>query len=301
MPILMRAKVKFNGKMFAYALAINLSSGGMLLGATPTLGVGSRCDVILLGRNETPLSGHVVRSNASGVAIKFAQPVDASIVQSPAPKVDLLHLAQNPYIGGHVGRLGPVPLPDLTSIADVTLACLIGLLALPALLLGLLWVLGVDWGNPIFTQMRIGKNGKVFKIFKLRTMYRKTQSQDAHFCQKNDSRIIFGGHLLRKLRIDELPQLFNILLGDMALVGPRPEQEFFVNTYTETISSYNLRHVIKPGLTGLAQIRLGYVDSSPGTLNKLRYDLIYIRNRNIKTWLFVVFGTVKTVLCFGGR
>jgi lipopolysaccharide/colanic/teichoic acid biosynthesis glycosyltransferase len=184
---------------------------------------------------------------------------------------------------------------DLIKVVDYAAALGLAILTLPILVLSLFWVMLTDGGNPFFTQMRIGLHGKPFRIFKIRTMHHDRHGKP-RFCAQEDDRILPGGQLLRKTRIDELPQLFNVLRGDMALVGPRPEQPAFVESFIKEIPGYADRHGIKPGITGLAQITQGYVDSLDGTRHKLDYDLLYIRNRSLGLWCSVVLGTVRVVL-----
>jgi len=197
---------------------------------------------------------------------------------------------------------GNQPKPfDATTVADYILTVVLLVLSSPVLLLSVAWVTIVDFGNPFFIQHRVGLNGKSFEIIKLRTMEQNPGENVTEFCKKGDKRIIFGGHFLRKSRIDEIPQFLNVLLGDMALVGPRPEQARFVSEFKESIKDYDLRHLHKPGITGLAQIRQGYVDDCSGTKKKLKYDLLYIKKRNFKTWLYVVTKTVEVVIRRVGR
>ena len=118
----------------------------------------------------------------------------------------------------------------------------------------------------------------------------------AVWATRNDSRITGFGRLLRKTRIDELPQLWNVLRGDMSLVGPRPERPEFVTGLTKQIPFYGQRHMVKPGVTGWAQVSYSYADSVESTLEKLQYDLFYIKNLSLTLDFFILFKTVKTVL-----
>lgn len=185
--------------------------------------------------------------------------------------------------------------PDPLMLVDTAATLLLAVLTLPILLASLAWIALVDRGNPLFTQVRIGRHGKPFKIYKIRTMQDDRQGC-ARFCAHGDERILPGGRLLRRTRIDEIPQLFNVLRGDMALVGPRPEQPDFVATFARAIPRYDERHAVLPGITGLAQIAQGYVDSVNGTRHKLKYDLLFIRKRSLGLWCYVVLGTVRVVL-----
>jgi len=184
---------------------------------------------------------------------------------------------------------------DLVYLMDFFTAFALLILTLPILALSLLWVALVDWGNPIFTQTRIGQHGKPFRIFKVRSM-RVDRHGRARFCAQEDVRIFPGGRFLRKTRIDELPQLFNVLIGDMSLVGPRPEQSDFVKSFLKEIPRYSERFDVKPGITGLAQVNQGYVDSLRGTRIKLKYDLFSIKKRSTSLWINIIVKTMRVVV-----
>ncbi|NHM06396.1 exopolysaccharide biosynthesis polyprenyl glycosylphosphotransferase [Flavobacterium sp. CYK-4] len=173
-----------------------------------------------------------------------------------------------------------------------------GILLLPIILIGNL--LG-NRGSLFYTQERIGKNGVPFKILKLRTMIKNAESNGAVFTTSNDSRITTFGKILRKSRIDEMPQFLNILKGDMAVIGPRPERQVFVNEIAEVMPFYETRHVIKPGLTGWAQVNYSYGETIEDSLIKLQYDLYYIKHRSIFLDINIVLKTFSTVLFYRGQ
>ena len=164
--------------------------------------------------------------------------------------------------------------------------------------LGLLVALAVKIDSPgpaIYSQIRTGLHGKPFRIYKFRSMRFEPLAQ-AQFAQKNDPRITRLGHFIRKTRLDEIPQLWNILRGDMSLIGPRPEQEKFVQQFAEQIPSYPYRHLVRPGLTGWAQVQQGYAASADETVVKLSYDLYYVTHYSLAMDLLIVLKTIKTVL-----
>lgn len=174
----------------------------------------------------------------------------------------------------------------------------VGLCLLPLILLGN--AIG-NRGKLFYTQIRIGKNGEEFRILKFRTMVKNAESAGAVFAVTNDSRITPFGKFLRKSRIDEFPQFVNILLGHMAVIGPRPERPVFVNEIAEVMPFYQTRHVIKPGLTGWAQVNYSYGDSINDSLIKLQYDLYYIKHRSIFLDINIMIKTVSTILFYRGQ
>ena len=161
----------------------------------------------------------------------------------------------------------------------------------------LIAVLGIKLSSPgplFFQQERVGLEGKLFLTTKFRSMRMDAEKETGPcFAQENDPRTFAVGRLLRKLRIDELPQLWNVLKGEMSLVGPRPERPVFVEQFLKEVPGYGLRFLVKPGMTGMAQI-YGTYETTPQ--NKLRYDLSYIRSQSLRTDLRLLFLTFKLML-----
>jgi len=152
-----------------------------------------------------------------------------------------------------------------------------------------LYVIGLfDTGSPIFKQERVGKNKKPFILYKFRTMNVKAKSVATHLADSSD--ITKFGAFLRKTKLDELPQLFNVLLGDMSLVGPRPERPVFVKEFNKMLPAYHYRHNVKPGITGFAQIFGKYNTTAS---DKLVYDLMYIQNCGLKQDLVLILQTIR--------
>jgi len=157
-------------------------------------------------------------------------------------------------------------------------------------------------GPALYSQPRVGRDGQVFTLWKFRSMVHGLQAPGVHFAQAEDPRITRVGRLLRRSRLDELPQLFNVLIGHMSLIGPRPEQTAFVRDFAATIPSYPYRHLVRPGLTGWAQVQQGYADSADTTRIKLSYDLYYVAHYSLALDLLIAAKTVKTVCTgFGAR
>jgi exopolysaccharide biosynthesis polyprenyl glycosylphosphotransferase len=175
---------------------------------------------------------------------------------------------------------------------------LIGVIILPIILIGNLFG---NRGKLFYSQERVGKNGKIFNIIKYRTMVKNAELEGAVFATINDSRVTPFGKIMRKSRMDEIPQFINILKGDMAVIGPRPERPIFVNEIAEVMPFYETRHVIKPGLTGWAQVNYSYGATIDDSLIKLQYDLYYIKHRSIFLDVNIIFKTLSTVLLYRGQ
>lgn len=157
-------------------------------------------------------------------------------------------------------------------------------------------------GPVIFIQKRVGLNGEEFDIYKFRSMCTDSEKEGAKFAGENDDRVTNVGKFIRKMRIDELPQLLNVLKGDMSLIGPRPEQKVFVDKFSQKIPLYDLRHLVRPGISGYAQVTQGYTASTDETREKLDHDLYYIRNLSFSLDLLIFFKTLHTMLTgFGAR
>jgi lipopolysaccharide/colanic/teichoic acid biosynthesis glycosyltransferase len=174
----------------------------------------------------------------------------------------------------------------------------VGLVLFPLILVGN--AIG-NRGRLFYSQERVGKDGVVFEILKFRTMVKNAESNGAVFTATNDSRITVFGKFMRKTRMDEFPQFINILKGDMAVIGPRPERPIFVKEIAEIMPFYETRHIIKPGLTGWAQVNYSYGETIDDSLIKLQYDLYYIKHRSIYLDLNIAFKTITTVLFYRGQ
>jgi sugar transferase len=163
--------------------------------------------------------------------------------------------------------------------------------ALPLTILGIILTLLSSKGGAFFSQERVGRKGKSFKIYKIRTMV----INNGGFTQANDSRITPIGKILRFTKIDELPQLYNVLIGDMSIIGPRPEIPEYVEKYAEQMPFFKLRHMIKPGVTGWAQIHIPKA-TPEDNIKKLEYDLYYIKRYSLSLDIRIVLQTAKIIL-----
>ena len=172
-----------------------------------------------------------------------------------------------------------------------------GLLLLPFVLIGNL--IG-NRGPLLYTQTRVGRNGEHFKLYKLRSMVKNAEVNGAQFAQERDIRVTKFGRFLRKSRLDEIPQFLNVLKGEMSLIGPRPERPEFVESFAERLPFYEVRHLVKPGITGWAQVNAKYGSSEEDSLEKLQYDLYYIKHRSLFLDVVVIIKTLSTIVFFRG-
>ncbi|MFZ9683627.1 MAG: sugar transferase [Cephaloticoccus sp.] len=157
-----------------------------------------------------------------------------------------------------------------------------------------------DRGAVFFTQTRIGRNRVPFRMIKLRTM-RQSRANDSRYTAVGDARITVVGGFLRLTRLDELPQLWNVLVGDMSLIGPRAEWDVLVEQYEQAIPCYHFRHLVKPGITGWAQVNYPYGANMEDTIRKLEYDLYYIRHFSFLLDAAIVLKTIHLMLFGKGR
>lgn len=184
-------------------------------------------------------------------------------------------------------------------ILDILLSLLGLTIGIPLIIIFGVLVKLEDGGPIIYKQERLGKDGKIFNLYKVRSMRIDAEKFGAQWAQNNDPRVLKVGKFIRKTRIDEIPQLFNILKGDMSIVGPRPERPMFTMQFNEEIDGFVNRLSVKPGLTGIAQVNGGY-EMTPE--EKLEWDIKYIKNKNILIYLEIVIKTIKIILTgYGAR
>jgi sugar transferase (PEP-CTERM system associated) len=181
-------------------------------------------------------------------------------------------------------------------LVDIFVSFAILILVSPLLPLIALAVYVESGGPVLFRQTRVGYRGQEFELLKFRSMVQDAEKHGPQWATKQDSRVTRVGRFLRKTRLDEIPQLFNVFRGDMSLVGPRPERKYFCELLVEKIPYFNLRHSVRPGLTGWAQVRFKYSASLDDARGKLELDLFYLKNLSLLVDLAILFETVKVVL-----
>lgn len=186
-------------------------------------------------------------------------------------------------------------------VLDVFFALLIGICVFPLMIIAAIIVKLESRGPIFFIQERIGEGNTPFKIVKFRSMTTDAEKNGPQWASKNDNRVTKWGKIMRATRIDELPQLWNVLKGEMSFVGPRPEREFFIQQLEKNIPYYNLRHTVKPGLTGWAQVMYPYGASTEDAYRKLQYDLYYIKYHDLLFDVKVLLKTITIVVFGKGR
>ena len=181
---------------------------------------------------------------------------------------------------------------NIKSSIEFIFSLLLLIITLPICLIACIAIyleLGV---NPIYTQKRVGLNGYIFKIYKLRSMYIDAEKDGPRWASENDERVTKVGRIIRKTRIDELPQLVNILKGDMSIIGPRPERPELIKEFIKYLPDFNDRLLVKPGITGWAQVNGGYTLTPK---EKLEFDKYYIQNRGFRLDLLILIKTIMVI------
>ncbi len=223
-----------------------------------------------------------------------------NVYEEHTGRLALVHLAEGWEISTPVSRnAGYAPIKRAVEVALV-----IGTAPLWAIVAGLIWVaVRLDSRGPaIYRQPRVGYRGESFTLYKFRTMIVDADRAGPRFAEPDDDRLTRVGRVLRRFRADEIPQLWNVLRGDLSIVGPRPEQLDFVQRFEQSIPFYGYRHLVRPGITGWAQINYGYADDEADTIEKLTYDLYYIKHQSPWLDLRVLGSSMWTVLSgFGAQ
>lgn len=268
------------------------------LAAHPQIGTIAYCADCI---PETIPQTHIIISNENPEQIVFLSRKTGAQILSLASAYETLfgkiHLSlmNEEKALTYISREENAGLHFLYRTVEILIAVFVLLITSPFLLIAMLAIFLED-GTPIFyTQKRVGKNGKLFSVYKLRTMKKDAEKQGVLWATENDPRITTLGKILRKTHIDEIPQMINIIKGDIALVGPRPERPEFVAELEKTIPYYFLRHSIRPGFTGWAQIKYRYARSVDDSKEKFEYDLYYIKNKNPLLDIGIVLKTIQII------
>ena len=278
--------------------AMDSRFGGDLVRQVGNLLVRTDAEEVVVTSNELRLApGLVQECLTNGVRLVSAGDlVERYMRYVPIDSVDV-----HWYLGLPDSDVWRRPYAAAKRLSDLLLASLIGIPFL--VLLPLLAVL-IKLDSPgvvILSQRRVGEGGREFDLYKLRTMATDAEAYGARYAATGDPRITRVGRILRAIRLDEFPQLLNIVRGEMSFIGPRPERPEFITELEARIPHFSSRRLVKPGLTGWAQINGGYASTLPETVRKLEYDLYYIKNRSLHLDLQILFSTFGTVAARRGR
>jgi len=232
----------------------------------------------------------------SGIVIEEA----STTYESVCMRISTLELRPSQLVFS--GELGPRRGIVVVQAFYNLLLALIGTIVFsPLMLVAAIGIKLTSQGPVLYRQTRVGLDNRLFTLYKFRSMRQNAEaSTGAVWAAKDDPRITRFGKFLRRSRLDEVPQFFNVLRGDMAIVGPRPERPEFAKTLAERIPYYRQRHCVKPGITGWAQVNHKYGDTVEDTISKLEYDLYYIKNVSLSLDAYIVFHTLKTMLLSRG-
>lgn len=220
------------------------------------------------------------------------------ISESMTGRIQIDHLAENEF-----GSLLPSAFyAFFKRCVDVLAVVVTSPLTIPVMLVTAIAVKMDSPGAAFFIQNRVGQGDRDYRIYKFRSMCSNSEKDGAQLAQAGDMRVTRVGRVIRKTRLDELPQFYNVLKGEMSLIGPRPEQRAFVEQFEKEIPFYAYRHVVKPGITGWAQVVQGYASDADDTRVKLQHDFYYIKHFSLWLDILIIFKTIKTVLTgFGAR
>lgn len=235
----------------------------------------------------------IIRAKMNGVEVYGM----TSLFEELTGKLPVLHLSDGwlAYTPFHGIRKSAYT-TNLKRFIDVALSIAGLLFSLPITLLAVAAIKMDSRGPVLYRQKRVGFNEKVYELLKFRSMTQDAEASGAVWAQQNDPRISRVGRIMRKTRIDEIPQMWNVLKGDMSFVGPRPERPEFVSELGKEIPYYHFRHAVKPGITGWAQVNYRYGASKEDALEKLQYDLYYIKNFSLFLDLHIILRTIRVVL-----
>ncbi len=244
--------------------------------------------IIILDKNTDESDKNILSFYKQGVEIiDTAKAYEKYLLKIPVAYIDMSFIIDN------VDTKKNLLYTSTIFITDRIFALVILVLTSPLLLISAILIYLQDKGPVFYTQTRVGLNDKVFRLYKLRSMKVNAEANGAVWATgAGDPRVTRIGRIIRKLHIDEIPQMINIMKGDLSLVGPRPERPEFVSLLEGTIPHYDLRHIIRPGFTGWAQIKYRYANTVEGSKEKFEYDLYYIKNRNI----FIDFGIIMRTI-----
>jgi exopolysaccharide biosynthesis polyprenyl glycosylphosphotransferase len=257
---------------------------------------------IVVASSYKGLSSELYQSLVPLLKIGFPIKAYAHVYEEITSKVHINHINNDFYFYFPFSRSNQNRLYFLyrrtVDLITSSIGLIVGIIILPLILLGNLLA---NRGRLFYKQLRLGRSGKEFYIIKFRTMINNAEKNGAQLATKRDKRITKFGNFLRRTRLDEIPQFYNILIGDMTLIGPRPERPEFLERLYKKFPFYEVRQVIMPGLTGWAQVNARYAGSDEDMIEKLQYDLYYIKHRSVFLDLRIMMKTISTIIFFRGQ
>ncbi len=282
---------------------------GTLISGKPVMG-GSQDLVELALKNKVHMIVLGVISNKSNILVKnlircyymhIAVLDMPTVYESITGKLPLKYITEE-WLLNNAMLTHRLRYKNLKRSLDILFSLILLLLSTPLTLLAVILIKFESKGEVLFRQRRVGMDFKEFTIYKFRTMVQNAEKDTgAVWASENDMRITKAGKFLRRFRIDEIPQLINVIGGQMSFVGPRPERKVFIDDFEKEITAYGYRLIVKPGITGWAQVKYKYTNTKEQTIEKLKYDLYYIKNMSLLLDILIVLKTVKTVFTFGSE
>lgn len=244
------------------------------------------------------LNNHLIKLLEKGIPIReYTQVYEELTYRIPVQHVEKDFYRYFPFSRSNQNKLY-LFFNRILDLVFSVLGLAVGLILLPILFIGNLFA---NRGPLFYSQTRVGKNGEYFEIYKLRSMIINAEKNGAQFAKAKDTRVTKFGRFLRKSRLDEIPQFINVIKGEMSVIGPRPERPEFVEDLKQKIPFYEIRHLVKPGVTGWAQVNAKYGSSDVDSLEKLQYDLYYIKHRSLFLDITIIIKTLSTILFFRGQ
>ncbi|MEC4675712.1 MAG: sugar transferase, partial [Nitrospirota bacterium] len=235
----------------------------------------------------------VVHAKTKGIEV-YDMP---SLYQRLTGKLPVDHITDNWFVYNHLhGMDSNIYTKNVKRLIDIALSFTGLIVSLPVMMAVSVAIKLDSRGPVLFRQKRVGIDGKIYEIIKFRSMIKNAESNGAIWAQEDDPRVTGVGRLIRKTRMDEIPQMWNVLKGDMSFIGPRPERPEFVDLLNNEIPFYHLRHAIRPGITGWAQVNYRYGASKEDAIEKLQYDIYYMKNLSPFLDLHILLRTVRVVL-----
>jgi sugar transferase (PEP-CTERM system associated) len=248
--------------------------------------------VAITHEKKTDLLRNLLEVKLKGIEI-YDMP---AVYEEITGKIPVAHLREGWVVYAPFSGLGNNMYINVKRYIDVVVSVIGLIIGFPIMLIIAIWIKFDSPGHVLFRQKRVGLNDKIYTIRKFRSMVTNAEENGAVWAKEHDSRVTRLGRFLRKTRLDELPQLWNVLAGDMSFIGPRPERPEFVCDLKKEIPFYSLRHTIKPGLTGWAQVNFKYSASKEDTMEKIQYDLFYLKNLSFLLDLQIVLKTINVVM-----